>query len=308
MRFLRLSSLMPLLLLLSGFPSQRSFYLSLVPECKAEVLANAADNVNFDTNGDLEHELLTLINRHRIQHGLQSLLADGALTQIARDHSHGMVRQGFISHDLPTGDLRTRMHRAGYSYEIARENVARARTVSIAQNLMVHSSKHKNNILAADVTCVGVGIARYGPPFDRYLYITEIFAAPRKNYSATSVQDLVLNRVNELQSQSVSASAQPDPLLENLAVRTVSSLEIPIQRKELQRLLADSAGELIEKGRTELSRLEVAVQLLRNPKNLRMPGQAGEKGAGMFGTAVRQVVDSKNQAAFLVLTLIAFTH
>jgi hypothetical protein len=95
--------------------------------------------------------------------------------------------------------------------------------------------------------------------------------------------------------------------LESLASRSVSSLEIPVKREDLQRLLADSAGELIKHGRTDLSRLEIAVQLLHNPQNLRIPDPAEEKGAGMFGTAIRQVTDDQNRAAFLVLTLIGFT-
>lgn len=308
MRFRRLGILLPFLLLLSGFPNTGFPRLSLVPECRGEMLANVPNTIVYDTEAYLEQELLTLTNQHRLQQGLQPLLPDDALIQIAREQSYGMAQQGFISHDQPVGDLKTRMHRAGYLYEVARENVARARTVSIAQNLMIVSPKHKNNMLAPDVTRAGIGIIRHKPPFDKYLYITEIFAVPRQEYSSAAVQNQAVNRVNELRGQNGSASAQPDPLLDDLALRTISSLKVPVKREELRRLLADSANELTSMGRTELSRLDVAVQLLRNPKNLSIPDQAGERKAGLFGTAVRKVTDSQNRAAFLVLTLIGFTR
>jgi uncharacterized protein YkwD len=297
---------LPFLLFLGGFPCAGFLDLSPVPECRGDVLTNTPNTIGYETEAALEEELLELTNQHRIGQGLRVLASDDALMQIAREHSYEMAQQGFISHDLPSGDLKTRMHRASYLYEIVRENVARASTIAIAQKLLVNSTKHKNNILATDVTRMGIGIVRQKPP-DKYLYITEIFAIPREKYSPAVVRNLALNRVNELQCQSGLVSVQTDPLLENLASRSVSSLEIPVKRADLQRLLADSADELIREGRTELSRLEVAVQVLRNPKNLRMPDQARERGAGMFGTAVRQVTDDQNQAKYLVLTLIGFS-
>jgi hypothetical protein len=118
---------------------------------------------------------------------------------------------------------------------------------------------------------------------------------------------MAVTKLTEFQCQSGLISAQSDPLLANLALRSVSSLDIPVQSKELQRLLANSADELVRKGRTDLSRLEVAVQTLRNPDNFKIPEQTQKSGAGMFGTAVRKVTDSHNQDAFLVLTLIGFS-
>lgn len=308
MRLRRFGALLPLLLLFGGFPCPGFLQLPLVPECRGEAPTNHLNTIAYKAEAVLEQELLALTNYQRIQKGLQELIPDDTLIQIARDHSHGMAQQGFISHDQPSGDLQTRMHRAGYPYERARENVAKARTVSIAQNLFINSPKHRNNMLAANVTRAGIGIVRCKPPFDGYLYITEIFAVPHEEYSSAAVQNLALDRVNDLRFQNGSASIQPDPFLENLASRSLSSLEVPVKRADIQRLLQDSADELISKGRTELARLDLSVQLLHNPKNLSIPEQASEKRADIFGTAVRQVTDSQNQAAFLVLTLIGFTH
>jgi len=298
---MQLGSILLFLLFSGGFSDPGSFRLSPIPEYRGEGLSNTLNSMTFEAEDALEDELLRLTNQQRISQGLKPLVADDSLTQIARAHSYEMAQQGFISHDKPSGDLKTRMDRAGYSYGVVRENVACARTVLIAQNLLIDSTPHKNNILAGDVTRVGIGIARYSPSSDRHLYITEIFADPRGKYSPAAVQNLALNRVNALRSRGGLPSIQPDALFENLALRHISALKLPVKREELQRLLADSAGELISEGRTELSRLDVAVQLLHNPQNISIPDQAG---AGMFGTAVRRVTDSHNQSAFLVLTLI----
>jgi uncharacterized protein YkwD len=282
--------------------------MDLVPECRSKALSNLTDTEGSYPECTLEQELLTLTNQQRILQGLPALVRDDALIQIARDHSQGMARQGFISHDKPSGDLQTRMNRAGYLYEVVRENVARARTVSLAQSLLIDSPPHKSNILAADVTRVGIGIVRYKPPFDRQLYITEIFAGPREEFQPITVQSMALSRVNELRGQSGVGSVQPDPLLENLALRSVSSLKMPVKREDLRHLLSASAGELQSEGRVELSRLDVAVQLLHNPKNISIPDEVREKKAGAIATAVRQITDNHNQTAFLVLTLIGFTR
>ena len=306
MGFRRGNTLLPLLLLLGGFPCP-GFLLPLpVPECRGEVLINVPNNADIEDDADLEEELLTLTNRQRIQQGLQPLTLDSVLTRVAREHSQEMAEQGYISHDLPSGNLKSRMYRAGYSFEIARENLARARTVPMAQRLLINSPEHRDNILAADVTRVGIGITRHKPPVDKYLYVTQIFAAPQRRYPQSIVQNTAMNQFARLQWKNGSLPLQPDPLLESLASHSVTSLEIPVKREDLKSLLADSANELIKHGRTDWSRLEVAVQLLHNPQNLRIPDQAGEKGTGRYGIAVRQVTDDRNQPAFLVLTLIGF--
>jgi len=306
MRFRRLGALLPLILLCGGFIA--TGLLSPAQECRGEVNASLPNTTLYIPESDLELELLALTNQQRLEQGLPALVPDAALTQIARKHSYGMAQQGFISHDQPSGDLKTRMQRAGYLYNVVRENVACARTISVAQNLLIQSPPHKKNILAKDVSRVGIGIVRYKPPYDRQLYITEIFAIPRREYPASAVQNIAVNKVNELKQKNGTVSVQPDPQLENLALRSVESLKVPVERQELRRLLVESAGNLQRDGRSDLSRLDVAVQLVHNPESLSMPDQAGDKEAGLIGTAVRKISNYKNQTAFLVLTLIGFTR
>lgn len=172
-------------LLLGGFLPWGSHRLSPVPDCRSAELSNLPNTLDLDSERDLEQELLRLTNQQRIRQGLQALAPDSSLMQIAREHSRGMAQQGFISHDQPSGDLKVRMNRAGYLYQVVRENVASAQTISKAQSALIKSSPHISNILAKDVSRVGIGIARLQPPLDKHLYITEIFAAPRNESIAS---------------------------------------------------------------------------------------------------------------------------
>jgi hypothetical protein len=243
--------------------------------------------------------MLMLTNQERAQQGLQGLAMDETLSTIAREHSLGMAAQGFISHDLPSGDLKTRMSRGGYSYQVVRENVASSHNVINAQNALMDSPPHKQNILAADVQRVGIGVVRCPPPYEKELYITEIFATPREEYQPDDVQEALLNRVDDLRRLGA-GSLIPDPALEKLASDSVSSLDFPVAKEMLQTVLADSATKLRQAGRTE--RINANVQLLHDPKNLDLRIGIGQQ-AGSFGTAVRRVIDSRNESAFLVLTL-----
>jgi len=278
------------------------------PECRSQALpALSIRTIAAGSERDLENELLLLTNQQRIQQGIHPLVPEESLAQLAREHSRGMAQQGFISHDLPSGDLRVRMSHIAYPYATARENVASAASVTIAQNALMDSPEHRHNILADDVDQVGIGIVRCPPPYDRELYITEIFAAPRKQYQTTEVYDALLSRVSDL-LQNGAGSLVPDPRLEQLASNSVSSLDVPIRREEIQNLLAMSAAELHRDGRTEIARVDATVQLVHDPKNLNIPNRThiGQEPRS-FGTAVRQIVDSRNQTAFLVLTLIGFS-
>jgi hypothetical protein len=83
---------------------------------------------------------------------------------------------------------------------------------------------------------------------------------------------------------------------------------MPYRKEDLQNLLATSASELQNDEKQRLVRLQANVQILHNPKRLSIPGQPHDGQAHSYGAAVRQVTDSQNQTAFLVLTLIGFSN
>jgi uncharacterized protein YkwD len=307
MQFGSLSDRLPRLLLAAGLLISGSHGVSLVPECRPESSTGPLATIYTAAEQDLELEMLALTNQHRIRRGLQALTQDDALAQIARTHSSGMAQQGFISHHLPSGDLQSRMNRAGYRHGVARENVASAPTVITAQQALVASPAHESNILATDVTRVGIGIVRCPAPNGKELYITEIFAAPREEFRPGAVRQMYMNQVNRLADENSVPSLRVDPALEELASRLVLRLEYPPKKEQIQRPLAESALELQNEGSLSLSRIEMDVQFLHNPNDFKLPKRVREGQARTFGTAVRQV-DNQNQTAFMILTLIGYTN
>jgi hypothetical protein len=258
---------------------------------------------NFESEPALEQGLLALLNQHRMDSGLPPLALDSALTQIARDQSQGMANQGFISHTLPSGDLKVRLTRAGYPLEIARENVASAPSITIAQNALADSPGHEHNMLATDVSHVGIGITRCPAPFSKQLYIAEVFATPRKEYQPEVVEEALVSRVDELRLNGA-GTLLLDPGLEQMASRSLNSISMPYNREDLRDMLLTSTSGMPDTEKLGLSRVRASVQLVHNPKNVSLPDYASEGQARTYGTAIRQVTDSQNQSAFLILTLV----
>lgn len=279
----------------------------LIPDLRSEELHKPEIVPGSDLLYKGEHQLLAFVNQERTERGLPPLDIDAALMSMAREHSEEMADQGFISHDRPSGDLQTRMNRAGYLFEIAKENVASSQSVVGAHAALLHSPPHKNNILSTDVTHIGIGVAMGSSPCGPYLYITQLFAAPRDRYKPEAVQHMLETRIKGLR-QKGSGVMDPDPLFEKMAFYSLLSLKTPYDRTELKNRLAAAANELQEQGETGLSRLEVSVQLLHDPQKLKLPLFGGAGTARRYGTAVRQITDNRNQPAFLVLTLLGIAR
>lgn len=297
----------PYLFLLFGILLAAPCSVAVAQECCSSSPIKYSDIMSYSFAESLEMELLALTNQHRVLRGLPELALDEALTRIAREQSFGMLQQGFISHNQPLGDLRSRMAKAGYLIEIARENVASAPSVEMAHSALSASPGHESNILAGDVTRVGIGISRCPDPLGRQLYITEIFAAPREEYRPENVQDLLSRRIGDLR-QIGAWSMLLDPELEKMASRSLESISLPYRKEELRDVLSVSSRELENSERSALARVQANVQLVHNPNKIGIPNYAPEVQARSYGAAIRQVTDDQNQTAFLVLTLVGIAR
>lgn len=105
-----------------------------------------------------EEQMLALVNEERIAAGLQPLVMDPELVQVARAHSEDMFRNGYFSHESPTtGSPFDRINAAGISYVVAGENLALAPTLSVAHEGLMDSPGHRANILEPSFGRVGIG-------------------------------------------------------------------------------------------------------------------------------------------------------
>jgi uncharacterized protein YkwD len=116
-------------------------------------------------------EVIDLTNQARAAGGLQPLVASAALTRAAAIHSQDMARLGQMVHDIPgapNGSLAERAAFVGYRYRSLGENIAYNQAGGAAVvAAWLASPPHHENMLSADFTEIGVGVAwsRRGEPY-----------------------------------------------------------------------------------------------------------------------------------------------
>jgi uncharacterized protein YkwD len=122
---------------------------------------------------DLEAQMLDLVNQERIKAGLDPLVADPELTEVARRHAADMFARGYFAHLSPDGlDPFERISAADIPFQTAGENLALAPTVAIAHRGLMNSPGHRANILHRDFGRIGIGIVQGGL---RGLMVTQLF-------------------------------------------------------------------------------------------------------------------------------------
>jgi uncharacterized protein YkwD len=123
----------------------------------------------------LEEKLFLLVNQERSSQGLPELRLNPLLRSLAREHSKKMARERRLAHDFPGYDrLAVRARNAGLQFLSIGENLAVGDTflIRLYHEQMLTSPGHRENILFAGFTDLGVGIELSG---DRY-YVTQEFA------------------------------------------------------------------------------------------------------------------------------------
>jgi uncharacterized protein YkwD len=113
------------------------------------------------------------LNEERRARGLPALAWDAEAAAIGHAHSTDMLEHGFVGHTSPTtGDVTARFQAAELPATIIRENVARGYGPKGIHDSLMNSPGHRVNILATDVTHVGVGVVVGQPE-------TNVTGAPR---------------------------------------------------------------------------------------------------------------------------------
>ncbi len=105
-----------------------------------------------------------LLNAEREARGLPALAWDERAAAVAKAHSQDMADNGFVGHVSPTtGDASARFVRAKIEGTVVRENVARGYGPKGIHESLMNSPGHRANLIAEDVTHVGIGVV-FGEP------------------------------------------------------------------------------------------------------------------------------------------------
>jgi uncharacterized YkwD family protein len=119
---------------------------------------------NSSTLTSQEQQMLNLINQARAQNNVAPLQADMQVTNVARIKAQDMIDNNYFSHNSPKYGSPFDMLKAfGINYVEAGENIAGNQTVQNAENALMNSPGHRQNILNPAYTHIGIGIKSGGP-------------------------------------------------------------------------------------------------------------------------------------------------
>ncbi len=140
-----------------------------------EAQGSSSDAAASDASAaQLESQAVELLNQDRKKKGLAALKVDARLSQVARAHAADMVENGYFDHTNLNGQSPfDRLDAKKIRYSYAGENIASNASVPAMEKAWMNSPKHRDNILHAKYTHVGIGICTAA---DGSLYGVQVFA------------------------------------------------------------------------------------------------------------------------------------
>lgn len=124
--------------------------------------------------------IIAATNAARTEAGLEPLTASTLLTNAAQNKANDMVAKNYFSHTTPTNDrFWAFMDNARYDYLYAGENLAvHFRSTDTLMRTWLTSPSHRENILNAHYTDIGIGLA-YGVRKGTFgWYVVQLFGTP----------------------------------------------------------------------------------------------------------------------------------
>lgn len=146
-----------------------------------------------------ERRVITLTNDLRVKNALTPLDSEGRLTETARVYAAHLASTGKLDHEADGATPAERVKKRGYSYCMVAENLASEYSSAgftadtLSRNVVEGwsgSPTHRANMLQADLTQIGVGIARSA--IDGEYFAVQVFGRPL----AQMVKFSVSNRSN----------------------------------------------------------------------------------------------------------------
>lgn len=257
------------------------------------------------TDPDLERAMGERVNRDRAGNGLPPLTWDADLADVARYHAADMREHRFFAHDSPTsGSLDDRMAKSGYLASVARENLAEAPDVERAEDGLLKSPGHYANLMAKDITHLGVGIVRGGLADPQNLLFVQVFAAPLETQSPDEAVGQVLETLREARASRRLPPLATHALLESIAERNVGDLAGRIAKGDM-RPVAEAVVKDVEKaGARDVTSVTVAGTLMLHASMFEPPAAALAPDARTLGCAAAEAEDDKGRRALVVLCVI----
>jgi uncharacterized protein YkwD len=166
---------------------------------------NCIDSTSFQHNPqaklagedfDAENEILKMANKSREAAGAAALRMDGSLREAARQHARRMISSDRLEHQYSGEPALLQRIALGGSLKIdyAGENIAFASCPVSANEALMHSPPHRQNLLDRGFNVAGMAaIWSHGR-----LYVVQDFAHELRSYSAYESDTLVGGAIAEI--------------------------------------------------------------------------------------------------------------
>lgn len=250
----------------------------------------------------LERAMHARLNRDRARKGLGPVAFDPALASIARGHSKDMSDHRFFAHESPrTGSLEDRLDRAGYLAAVARENLGEGPDVERTQDGLLASPGHHANIMAKDVSRVGIGIVKGGVAARENLLVTQVFATPIEPVDPGEALLVVAARIQDARRAAGLRPLPRDAKLDELARKHVGEVPDDLGPQAAERIGQAVTGALTGSG---LRGVMVGTSLFLTPAIYEAKGAVVSKAARAVGIAAAPAKDERGRPAIKVLFLV----
>lgn len=258
----------------------------------------APDESKIQTVDEASAYAWQLLNADRVKHGRAALSWDPALAAIAREHSADMRDHGFFGHVSPTTGLHTqRLQTAGYLARGSAENVAHNPRIFEAELGLMHSLGHRRNILSADMTHGGIGIA--GAEDDngkRRWWVTQLFARPVVREDAAVVAARLRGALASERARLGMAALRPEDALDSMAA-TSTDAALAGDLKEA----SGRALRAVQDAHARRGRVHVWAALAPDVDALVWPDAVRAETAERLGIAAKQGQDGRWAVVILVV-------
>jgi uncharacterized protein YkwD len=145
-----------------GVAEQSITYLTIDPQ-STKTIALTVDPGDLRVDEKSEKEILDLINKERRERGINELVWDEGVAQVARLHGKDMWERKYFGHiSLEGEDIGDRLDSKDIDYFIAGENLAMAPSSLTAHTGLMNSEGHRSNILEQGFEKVGIGVVSNG--------------------------------------------------------------------------------------------------------------------------------------------------
>lgn len=245
------------------------------------------------------------LNRDRSDRGLPVLKYDERLADIGRAHSTDMHDHGFFDHHSPTyGDLEKRIDRAGYRNRVARENLAEGPTVDSAEDSLLKSPHHFDNIMAADITHVGIGIVHGGVRDPRNLTITQVFAHPVRQERMTDARASIQKAIARVRQEKKLPPARLNPRLTQYAEEYLRGSLGDVSDPDVKAISADIAKRLMKEPIADVHGVSVGGQVMVESSQFQVPAALLREGQRQYGMAAGEAHPPNKRPMLKVLVIV----